>query len=78
MLLSIGIIGILSPKTANFPYFLAFFANYHLFTWIFCCQNLYFLKAWPMYNKVKANIELNCHVCAVNDFYRHWATKHAL
>ena len=35
-----------------------------------------FLKAWSMY-KVKANIGLNCHLCVVNNFYTHLATKHA-
>ena len=37
----------------------------------------YFLKAWPIYNKLKANIGLNCHMCVVNNFYTHLATKHA-
>ena len=36
-----------------------------------------FPKAWPMYNKIKANMGLNCLLCLVNNFYTHLATKHA-
>ena len=32
---------------------------------------------WPVNNKVKANIGLNCHLCAVNSFYTHLVTKNA-
>ena len=61
-------------KTANIPHFFVFFANLHKY---FAGKTYIFVNAWPMYNKVKTNIGLNCQLCVVNNFYTHLATKHA-
>ena len=58
-----------------FWYSLPIFISLHGY---FAGKTYTFLKAWHMYNSVKANIGLNCHLCVVNNFYTHVATKHVL
>ena len=76
--LSIGITRNLSPKNSKYsPFFwhsLPIFISLHRY---FTGKTYIFLKAWPMYDKVKTNIGLNCQLCVVNNFYTHLATKHA-
>ena len=72
LLLSVGVTRNFSLQNSKFSLFLTFFANFHKFAWIFC---YIYLKAWPMYNKVIANIALNCYLRVVNNFYTHLATK---
>ena len=69
LLLNIVITRNLSPQNRKFPLSFDILCQFSSDT---------ILKAWVMYNKVNAKIELNCHLCAANNFYIHLATKHVL
>ena len=75
LLLRIDITRNLSLKNSKFPLFFGILCQLSLAN--FAGKTYIFLKAWPMYNKVKANIGLNCHLRVVSNFYTHLATKHA-
>ena len=76
--LIMGITRNLSPKNSKFPLFFGILCQFSSG----CMDTLlvkliFFLKAWPVYNKVKANtgfVLVQTHLCIVNNFYTYLAT----